>query len=191
MHLVRAFQDYTRTLNARAAEDPWFNSVVDPIKFNVGIIKGGDWPSSTPAWCEFDCRLGLLPSSSPEEAMRGVEHCLAEAQKNDPFLTNNPAELIWSGFRADPAVCEPGGDPEAALASAHQTVFGAPLAARLSTAVTDIRYYCIDYGIPALCYGPNGLGLHAFNEGVSLESLRNTTLSIALFVANWCGLKRL
>ncbi|MFZ5740055.1 MAG: ArgE/DapE family deacylase, partial [Pseudomonadota bacterium] len=191
MHLIRAFEEYTKKLNAQAVRDPWFGQVKNPIKFNVGIIKGGDWASSTAAWCELDCRLGLLTGDTPEQAMRGIEQCLAEAQASDAFLSENPAELVWSGFKADPAVCEPGSDAEAALTVAHQAAFKAPLDARLSTAVNDTRYYSVDYGIPALCYGPYGEGPHAFNERIDLESLRKTTLSIALFVAEWCGLRKL
>jgi acetylornithine deacetylase len=191
MHLVRAFQDYTAELNAKAVSNKWFGSIKNPIKFNVGIIKGGDWASSTPAWCEVDCRLGLLPGSTPAEAMKGIEQCLANAQKNDSFLSSNPVELIWSGFQADPSICEPGSAAEAALAAVHERVFEKKLEDRMSTAVNDTRYYAVDYGIPALCYGPYGIGPHAFDERVDLDSVRKTTLSIALFVAQWCGLKAL
>lgn len=191
MHLVRAFQDYTRTLNAKAVHDRWFGAIKDPIKFNVGIIKGGDWASSTAAWCDMDCRLGLLPGETPQRAMKGIEECLAAAQKGDRFLSENPAELVWSGFQADPAVCEPGSAAEMTLAAAHGIAFQRPLEDRMSTAVNDTRYYCVDYGIPALCYGPYGIGPHAFDERVELASVRKTTLSIALFVASWCGLSKL
>jgi acetylornithine deacetylase len=189
MHLTRAFTEYTKELNAKAKSNKWFGDVKDPIKFNVGIIKGGDWASSTSAWCELDCRIGLLPGETPAQAMKGIEQCLAEAQKNDSFLSENPPELIWSGFQADPSVCEPGSAAEAALTSAHERVFEKKLEHRLSTAVNDTRYYAVDYGIPALCYGANGVGPHAFDERLDLDSLRKTTLCIALFVAQWCGLK--
>jgi acetylornithine deacetylase len=188
MHLVRAFQDYTKELNVKAQQNDWFGKVKSPIKFNVGIIKGGDWASSTSAWCDVDCRLGLLPGETPEQAMKGIEQCLADAQKADDFLRDNPAELVWSGFQADPSVCEPGSDAEAVLAAAHQSVFGKPMEDRLSTAVNDTRYY---KGMPALCYGPSGIGPHAFDERIELESIRQTTLTIALFVAEWCGLRKL
>lgn len=191
MHLTQAFTEYTKESNARAKSNKWFADVKDPIKFNVGIIKGGDWASSTAAWCDLDCRLGVLPGETPEQAMKGIEKCLAEAQKNDSFLSENPAELVWSGFQADASVCEPGSAAEAALAAAHERVFEQKLETRLSTAVNDTRYYTVDYGIPALCYGCNGVGPHAFDEKLSLDSLRKTTLSIALFVAEWCGLKAL
>ncbi|MGC2781654.1 MAG: ArgE/DapE family deacylase [Bradyrhizobium sp.] len=189
MHLIRAFQEHTKEINARAAANPWFGTVKDPIKFNVGLIKGGDWASSTPAWCDLDCRLGILPGETPAQAMAGIELCLAKAQAADSFLSENPVELVWSGFQADPAVCEPGSAAEAALASVHERVFAKPLDVRLSTAVNDTRYYQVDYGIPALCYGPYGVGPHAFDERVDLDSVRKTTLSIAMFVAQWCGLR--
>ncbi|WP_257168331.1 ArgE/DapE family deacylase [Bradyrhizobium sp. SRS-191] len=190
MHLIRAFQEHTKEINARATSNAWFAGVKDPIKFNVGIIKGGDWASSTPAWCDLDCRLGVLPGETPAQAMAGIEQCLAKAQATDSFLSENPVELVWSGFQADPAVCEPGSAAEAALAEVHARVFEKPLDVRLSTAVNDTRYYSVDYGIPALCYGPYGMGPHAFDERVDLDSVRKTTLSIAMFVAQWCGLRK-
>ncbi|MGJ5041194.1 MULTISPECIES: ArgE/DapE family deacylase [unclassified Bradyrhizobium] len=189
MHLIRAFQEHTQEINVRAKSNAWFASVKDPIKFNVGIIKGGDWASSTPAWCDLDCRLGVLPGETPAQAMAGIEQCLAKAQAADSFLSENPVELVWSGFQADPAACEPGSAAEAALAEVHARVFEQPLDVRLSTAVNDTRYYQVDYGIPALCYGPYGIGPHAFDERVDLDSVRKTTLSIAMFVAQWCGLR--
>ncbi|CAL77209.1 putative peptidase M20 family protein; putative Acetylornithine deacetylase [Bradyrhizobium sp. ORS 278] len=190
MHLIRSFQEHTDEINARATSNAWFAEVKNPIKFNVGIIKGGDWASSTPAWCDLDCRIGVLPGETPAEAMAGIEQCLAKAQATDSFLSENPVELVWSGFQADPAVCEPGSAAEAALADVHARVFEKPLEMRLSTAVNDTRYYAVDYGIPALCYGPYGIGPHAFDERVDLDSVRKTTLSIAMFVAQWCGLRK-
>jgi acetylornithine deacetylase len=187
MHLVRALQEYTRSLNEAARLHPWFGVVEHPIKFNPGIIHGGDWASSTPAWCEVDCRIGVLPGTRPADAMAGIRNCVAEARAGDPFLAQNAPEIIWSGFQADGYVQEPGSTAEEVLAKAHQSVFGEPMGERRLPAVTDTRYYGLDYGIPALCYGPRGEGNHAFDERTDLENLRQTTLCIAAFVADWCG----
>ena len=188
MQLVRALQDYTRKLNEAARAHPWFGTVPDPIKFNPGMIRGGDWASSTPAWCEVDCRLGLLPGTRPADAMAGIERCVQEARAGDPFLAQNAPEIVWSGFQADGYVQEPGSAAESVLAAAHEMVFGEPMGERRLPAVTDTRYYGIDFGMPALCYGPRGEGNHAFDERAELESLRRTTLCIAVFIADWCGL---
>lgn len=63
--------------------------------------------------------------------------------------------------------------------------------ARITTAVNDTRFYGLYFGIPGLCYGPKGEGAHAFDERTSLEHLKQTTLSIAAFIADWCGARPL
>jgi len=123
-HLIGALQEHTKALNAAARQDRWYGGVKDPIKFNPGIIRGGDWASSTPAWCEVDCRIGLLPSMEVAEAKAGVERTIREAARTDNFLANNPPEIVWHGFEADGYVLEPGSEAEAVLAAAHEAVHG-------------------------------------------------------------------
>ena len=41
--------------------------------------------------------------------------------------------------------------------------------------------------MPTLVYGPKSLDIHGFDERVHLESLRRVTKTIALFIAQWCG----
>jgi len=186
--LIQALYAHTRKLNEAARTNPWYADIKDPIKFNPGIIRGGDWASSTPAWCEVDCRIGLVPGTTPEEAMAGIEATVRAAAKGDGFLANNPPEIIWTGFQTDPYVLEPGCEAEAVLAAAHASVHGGTLPERRTTAVNDTRYYGLYFDIPGLCYGPKGEGAHAFDERTSIEDLRKCTLTMATFIANWCGL---
>ena len=189
--LIGALQRLTARINERARSHPRFASVPDPVKFNPGVIRGGDWGSSTPAWCEVDCRIGLLPGTELAQARAEVLEAVATAAAADAFLANSPPEVIWNGFQADGYVLEEGSDAEAVLAEVHQAVFGAPMPARLSTGVNDTRFYGLYYGIPGLCYGPLGEGAHAFDERANLASLKRTTLAIAGFVAQWCGTREL
>ncbi|TCZ59825.1 ArgE/DapE family deacylase [Roseicella aquatilis] len=186
-HLIQALQEHTRRINEEARKHPWYGDVDSPLKFNPGIIRGGDWASSTPAWCEVDCRIGLLPGTEVAEARAAVERCIAEAAKGDHFLANNPPSVTWHGFLADGYVLEPGTEAEAVLAAAHAQVFGEAMPARITTAVNDTRFYGLYFGIPGLCYGPRGEGAHAFDERTELEHLKRTTLAIAAFIADWCG----
>lgn len=189
--LIQALYAHTAELNEAAKSHPWYKSVPDPIKFNPGIIKGGDWASSTPAWCEVDCRIGLLPGSDVGESQRAVEAAVAAAARSDLFLSNNPPEVQWHGFLADGYVLEPGSEAEAVLQDAHRAAFGEEMGARITTAVNDTRFYGLYFGIPALCYGPKGEGAHAFDERTNLAHLKTTTLAMAAFVADWCGLRPL
>jgi len=186
-HLITALQRHTAALNEAARSHPWYADVVDPIKFNPGMISGGDWASSTPSWCEVDCRIGLMPGSDVAAAREGVERAVAEAAKSDPFLANSPPSVTWNGFLADGYVLEPGSDAEAVLRAAHRHVFAEDLPAKSTTAVNDTRFYGLYYGIPALCYGARGHGAHGFDERVELAHLEQVTAAMALFIADWCG----
>ena len=188
--LIQALYEHTRKLNEAARSSAWYADIKDPIKFNPGIIRGGDWASSTPAWCEVDCRIGLVPGTTPEEAMVGIEATVRAAAKGDGFLANNPPEIVWTGFQTDPYVLEPGSEAEAVLAAAHASVHGGQLPERRTTAVNDTRYYGLYFDIPGLCYGPKGEGAHAFDERTSIEDLRKCTRTIATFIAEWCGVRQ-
>jgi acetylornithine deacetylase len=187
--LIQALQQLTARINERAKTHPLFSEIPDPIKFNPGVIRGGDWASSTPAWCEVDCRIGVLPGTDLADARQEVLDTVAAAARGDGFLANNAPEVVWNGFQADAYHLEPGSDAEAVLATAHEAVFGATMPERRSTAVNDTRFYGVYYGMPALCYGPSGSGSHGFDEHGDLGNLRRTTLAIAAFVADWCGLR--
>ncbi|MGE0501938.1 MAG: ArgE/DapE family deacylase [Rhizobiaceae bacterium] len=188
--LLQELQRLADRMNGEAAADPWFASVPSPVKFNAGRIRGGDWASSTPAWCEVDCRLGILPGRSVEKLQREIERVVADACAADPYLSARPAEVVWNGFLAEGAVLEPGSAAEAILGAAHEAVLGVPMEARISTAVNDTRYYAHGGGMTALCYGPSGKGMHGFDERADLGNLKTTTRILALFIANWCGLER-
>ncbi len=190
-HLIQALQDHTRQINEAARQDPWYKDIDSPLKFNPGIIRGGDWASSTPAWCEVDCRIGLLPGTEVADAQAAVERAVAAAARGNAFLANNPPSVTWHGFLADGYVLEPGSEAEAVLARAHAQVFGAAMPARITTAVNDTRFYGRYFGIPGLCYGPRGEGAHAFDERTELAHLQQTTLAIAAFIADWCGVRPL
>jgi acetylornithine deacetylase len=187
--LIQALQAHTSRLNEAGRDNPWYGGITDPVKFNPGIIRGGDWASSTPSWCQVECRIGLLPGTTPEQAMAEIEHVVREAAKGDAFLANNPPEVIFHGFQTQPYVLERGSEAEAVLAAAHEAVHGQVMPERLSTAVNDTRYYGLQMGVPGLCYGPKGEGAHGFDERTSIEDLRTCTVTIAAFIADWCGVR--
>ena len=42
-----------------------------------------------------------------------------------------------------------------------------------------------------MVYGPYSEGIHGFDERVSLSSIKRITGTIALFIADWCGVERI
>ena len=177
-------------LNAEKADWPPFDRHDHPINFNPGKIAGGDWPSSVPAWCDLDCRLAVYPGQDPADVARRIEAAVAEACRDDPFLSSSPATVDYTGFFARGYTLAEGTEAEATLAAAHEAVTGHPLQERLATAYLDARVFALYGDCPALTYGPLARNVHGFDEAVSLASVRETTRAIALFVARWCGLTK-
>ena len=91
--LIEALRGHTRELNERVKSDPWFSRIPNPIKFNPGKIAGGDWASSTPAWCEVDCRIAVLPGMTLANFREELTGVVMAAARQDPFLAENPPEI--------------------------------------------------------------------------------------------------
>ena len=190
-HLVQALKGLEARWNDRAAQDAVYSDVHHPLNFNAGKIAGGDWASSVPAWCDVDCRIGLLPGWSLDACKAEIAACIAEAALAHPFLSNNPPEVVWNGFQAEGDVL--GEDAAPGLATMQTALRDAKGADTLlpehkMTALTDTRFYGLYYGIPSFCFGPRAESIHGFDERVNLQSVREVTEVLALFIARWCGL---
>ncbi|WP_026545533.1 ArgE/DapE family deacylase [Arthrobacter sp. 35/47] len=179
--VMGALRELEAKWNADQGSHRHFEDLDHPINFNIGMISGGDWPSSVPSWCEFDVRAALYPGVSAADAWEEIQECL----RNTGAGASVQAER--TGFFSEGYVLEEGSDAEAVLASAHRDVFGAELQSFTTPGYLDGRVFTLYAGIPALVYGPVSEAIHGFDERVHIESVRQVTKTIALFIADWCG----
>ncbi|MCP5153524.1 MAG: ArgE/DapE family deacylase [Ectothiorhodospiraceae bacterium] len=187
--VIAALGELESRWNAEKANHPLFADVEKPITINVGKIEGGDWASSVPAWCRIDCRAALYPGTPVREAQAAIEQVVRGVALADPYLSNHPPTVTYNGFTAEGYVLPEGTDAEACLRAAHARVFESELETRIAPAYLDARVFMLYADTPALVYGPLSDGVHGFDERVELASLRRVTKSIALFVADWCGVE--
>jgi acetylornithine deacetylase len=185
--ITGALHDLEARWNER--KHPLYEDIEHPINFVVSKVEGGDWTSSVPSWCRFDLRIGLYPDMAVEDGRLEVERAIAEAARADSFMANNPPRLTYHGFLAPGYVLPRGSAAEETLAACHREVAGAALEERAMTALTDARFFGLYQGIPALVYGPEARDIHAFDERVNLASTLAVTKTLALFIAEWCGLE--
>jgi acetylornithine deacetylase len=59
------------------------------------------------------------------------------------------------------------------------------------TATIDNRFFDLHFGIPSVCYGPAGGQVHAPDEWVDLESVRQCTKVLAGALVDGCGPREL
>jgi acetylornithine deacetylase len=175
--------------NAKKLGRPHFENEEHPINLNIGKIEGGDWASSVPAWCRIDCRISIYPGWNAHDASAEIQERVAKFALADKFLSNIPPIVTFNGFHAEGYILDPASEAERILGEAHMSVTGKPLQTFMTAGYLDTRVYALYDKIPALCYGPYSENIHGFDERVSLASLRRITSTMALFVAEWCGLE--
>ncbi|MCR9135141.1 MAG: ArgE/DapE family deacylase [Alphaproteobacteria bacterium] len=177
--------DLTAQINKEAKTHEWFGHIEDPVKFNLGKVRGGDWLGSVPSWCEIECRLSVLPGHANSDIRRRIADRISATAAR---LGHTHTDITWIGFQAEGHVFAPGTEAETVLGQCHKMVIGTDLESFSMTATSDTRNYDLYYGIPTLCYGGIGEGLHAPDERADLDSMKRTTAIVALFIARWCGL---
>ncbi len=188
--VIKALRGLEARWNERKAAHRFFEDLDHPINFNVGKIEGGDWASSVPAWCRADCRIAIYPGVDPRRAAEEIEQAVREAARAHPYLSNNPPQVEWNGFFAEGYVLEEGSEAEQTLGRAHATAYGSSLESFVTPGYLDGRVFVLYDDCPCLVYGPYSENIHGFDERVSLSSVKRVTGSIALFIAEWCGLER-
>ena len=75
------------------------------------------------------------------------------------------------------------------LAGSHRAVTGKELESFVTAGYLDTRVYSLYDRIPALCYGPISRNIHGADECVSLSSVQRVTATMALFIADRCGVE--
>ncbi len=94
--VVAALRRLEEELNA--SPPPPYDVFDHPINLNVGVLRGGDWPSTVAAECTLSCRLALFPGQHVEWLQGKVEEAVAGATGDHPFLAAHPPRVRYDGF---------------------------------------------------------------------------------------------
>ena len=185
--LLGAAKELEAEINEAPGRPPQFENTEHPLNYNVGVIRGGDWASSVPEECVFEVRISCYPGANLEDVEGRFKNRFQEAAKRDPWLSENPPQISFCAFRAEGCAIDRDEPVAASLVECHRRVTGEEFGLFSFTRTTDARFFNLYYGIPATCYGPLGANLHAPDEWVDLESVREVTKVLALSAIDWCG----
>eukprot|EP00697_Spironema_sp_BW2_P006028 gnl/Spiro4/18395_TR9847_c0_g1_i1.p1 gnl/Spiro4/18395_TR9847_c0_g1~~gnl/Spiro4/18395_TR9847_c0_g1_i1.p1 ORF type:complete len:446 (+),score=115.44 gnl/Spiro4/18395_TR9847_c0_g1_i1:29-1339(+) len=185
--LYDALRPLEESWNVAEVRPAMYRSFTHPINFNLGRIDGGNWASSVASHCTMDVRIGFFPGWSLASIRERVEKVLAERAA----VLNVEHTLEWRGFQAEGCIFDPNGCVQPAFQEAYTRVHGKACASTPVTCTTDGRFWQLHANTNTIVYGPEAQNIHGIDESVSLDSMRNVTRTLALFVAQWCGLERI
>jgi acetylornithine deacetylase len=184
--LIAALRDLEAEMNQEV--HPIYESIQHPINLNIGIIKGGDWPSTVPAAAEFHGRLSFFPGKTYDQTRQLIVDTIAQATKTDPWLAENQPKVEFYGFRSEGHIAHRNQPVFNTLNQCHREMYGQDANEFISTATTDVRAFHYYTQAQATCYGPVAENIHAANERVEIESVIHTAKVYALFLERWCGI---
>jgi acetylornithine deacetylase len=159
-----------------------------PINLNVGVIRGGDWPSTVPGECVTSYRIALYPGMRVRDLQDRIEAVVAEAAVEDAAIFAHPPEVHYEGFACEGYELAEDSPLVATLAGAFARHRGEPPACVATTGTTDARIFGLYGGIPTVCFGPFAEHAHGANERAYLPSVVQTAQTLGLFIRDWCGL---
>ena len=165
-----------------------FNWVNEPINFNFGLIKGGEWRSSVPTHCKMGIRVSFDPEWEPEEVKKILERHVEKYYRQENKSSSCFAEISYNGFQSKGCIVDIDDSTFInTLTQSHLEVFKKQPTMYSSTATTDIRVLSNYGNIPSTCYGPIAKNIHGIDECVSISSTLSITKSILNFIFKWCG----
>ncbi|MCH7943447.1 MAG: M20/M25/M40 family metallo-hydrolase, partial [Proteobacteria bacterium] len=137
--------------------------------------------------CRFKMRVGFFPGIKPTAVRAAIEETIMAAAAAHPGMKDTPPVIEFVGFQAEGCTIDPNEEMMRSLADAHERIMGEAPALRATTATTDARFFNLYGNIPATCYGPEASTIHGIDESLSLDSFKQVTRVLTLFLAEWCG----
>jgi acetylornithine deacetylase len=165
-----------------------YQDIRHPINLNIGILNGGNWPSTVPAKAEMHCRLAYFPGIAYKEVCQKIKETIQAVQADDPWLSENPPIVEFYGFRSDGHMVSRDAEAFNTLNDCHRTLTGQDAEEYIATCTTDLRAFHFFGKGQCTCFGPSGGNYHGANEWVDIDSIVHTAKTYALFLSRWCGL---
>lgn len=158
------------------------DDVLGPASLHCGLIKGGEEPSSYPAKCTITVEFRTVPGQTDESIVRDMQTVLAGIAKETPeFKYADPRVTI-----SRPTQKIPSDHP-----LVQKTVDLVSKSLGRSPSVEGAAIWCdaallTQAGTPAIVFGPSGEGLHAKEEWVDVESIKQVTDILTGLVKDFC-----
>jgi acetylornithine deacetylase len=189
MTLWKRFEAYEREMNRAEHIHVSFRGVNHPVNVNLGTFDGGEWNSSVATRARLGLRVGVMMGNTADRVRADIERIVAEAGE-DPAMRGAKVTVEFRGFHADPCVFDMQAPIVKLAMRSYAEVSGSELRHYPATGLTDGRFFQLYQSTPVACFGPDAQEIHGIDESVGLDSMHDITRSIALTMAEWCGVEK-
>lgn len=189
MILVEQIRALESNRNQRI-NDPLYEQTPIPIPINIGVVSGGNWPSSVPDLLKIEGRMGVAPNEKVDDAQREMEEYLQQLSMIDPWFKDNPPVLEWFGARWLPGEIDLEHDLMNTLVHQYRETTGGEPMIEASPWGTDGGLLTEVGKIPTVVFGPGTTEMAHFpDEYIELDKVFKSAEIIALTMIQWCSIE--
>ncbi|MFA9556230.1 peptidase [Evansella sp. AB-rgal1] len=171
--------------------DPLFEKMPIPIPINVGVIEGGDWPSSVPDLVKIEGRCGISPEETVEEAKQEFTEWIGQLGEEDEWFKKHPVKLEWFGARWFPGSIDSEHPLMTKLTANFQKVIGKEPVIEAAPWGTDGGLLTAVGNTPSIVFGPGVTNMaHFANEYIEIEKVLQCAEIIACTVFDWVNVEK-
>ena len=187
MAVIAHIRELETVRNGRV-HDPLYAGNPIPIPINIGVIAGGNWPSSVPDTVKLEGRMGVAPEEALDEAKAEMAEWLERLGTTDGWFAAHPPKLEWFGARWVPGSVDPEHALIRVLSEQYREALGAEPSIEASPWGTDGGLHTVLGATPCVVFGP-GLTqtAHQPDEYIELDRVFEAAEIIALTLVHWCG----
>ncbi|HET7480139.1 MAG TPA: ArgE/DapE family deacylase, partial [Rubrobacteraceae bacterium] len=189
---VPIFEDLRALERERNAtlSHPLYDGMKNKVPINVGLVRTGNWASTVPETLVAEGRIGLIPGEEVEPFRQQVVERILAVAGRDPWLRENPPEVEWFGGQFAPAEVPPEAPICQAVARAHELTTGRKPSIEGVPYGADMRLFIRFGEMPCVMYGAGDVNAaHAPDEHISIPDLLTAAKTVALLLADWCGVE--
>ncbi|WP_339164920.1 peptidase [Siminovitchia sp. FSL W7-1587] len=167
--------------------DPLYNNIPIPVPINMGVIKGGDWPSSVPDIVQLEGRIGIAPHETMEQVQAEMEQWMKKLSEKDEWFQDHPVEIEWFGARWVPGEIATDHPLMNSLISNFKAITNEDPVIEAAPWGTDGGLLSQVGDTPTVVFGPGTTGLaHYPNEAIDIEKIFEAAKIIAATIVDWC-----
>lgn len=176
------------TIRNSRITDPLFAKMPIPIPINVGVIEGGDWPSSVPDLVKIEGRCGISPEETVEDARKEFQDWINKLGEKDEWFKTHPVKLEWFGARWFPGAIETDHPFMNLLTENYKKVIGEAPEVEAAPWGTDGGLLTAVGNTPSVVFGPGITNLaHYANEHIEVEKVLQCAEIMAYTIYEWCN----
>ncbi len=143
-----------------------------PYPLSIGKLRAGSWSATVPDHLECEGRVGV-PVGTPSSAVRRqFETAVAQAARQDAWLSEHPPQVEWFGGQFDAAEVDPALPVFQLLRESHRQELGVDPELDGAPYGSDMRLFIHEAEIPAILYGPGDIRqAHSVDEWISVDEV--------------------